>query len=215
MMEAGARRRFQLMPERTLGRFGEDLWARIFQESKVPYIPLCRIETGRAPMLEGNAPSVLPDFDLIGDGWQAYVDSKAKTHLVVFHLANEERHGIERRHMEDYIRTGALGRKDCGLAILELFGEKCEDETCEEWSGSLLIESFANLGTPINGIKGSSLEDRVFWPRKRFVDLDSWSALELVAIKQGRLHVDYSHELAEVFAPKPIVKKVTQKHMWA
>jgi len=188
-----ARGRFLRMGSAELGRFGEALWSAVFSASGVRYVPLCRIENGGAPMLEGNGRIVLPDFDAYGKGWTAFIDSKAKTNVVRFNLAKELRHGIDRRNWEEYLRCGVVARKKTGIAIVEVFGE-----TKSEWSGALLIESLRNLNPPIAGF--SNQEHMVYWPRKRFVELDTLNPLELFEVaKNVRPAPSYREELRQIF----------------
>lgn len=200
MTDDQAYQRLRGMDSATLGRFGESLWSNIFRASRIPYIPLSKIETGFAPLLSG--PNViLPDFELIGEGWAAYVDSKAKQRSVVFRKTGQERHGIDRRNFEHYQRMALLGRKDCALAICELWSD-----ATNSWSGALLIETLRELSYPISGM--SNQAHMVYWPRKRFVDLDSCGPLELLEIANGCRDCDLSQFLDRVFAgAKPEAKQ--------
>lgn len=193
LSEQEAQSRFHAMEDKALGRFGEALWSAIFKASDIDYIPLCRIEDGGAPKLSGKV--VLPDFDVIGKTWSAYVDSKAKTTSVVWRKTDEERHGIDRKNYAQYQRVAAIGRKDCGLGIVELWRE-----STSAWSGALLIESLSELDMPRSG--ESNQRHMVYWPRKRFRDLNSFTAGELYAFAKGYLlPPSFAFELERIFNP--------------
>ena len=194
MTESDVQDRFRSFDPAKLGRFGETLWAKVFESSGFSFIPLHRIETGESPALEGARRVTLPDFDIAGEGLTAFVDSKAKKTSALFRNADEVRHGIDRQSWAAYVDAAITMRKNCGLAIVELFGP-----SADQWSGGLLAESFLNLGTPIQGF--STQAHMVYWPRKRFVDLDTWSATELLAIVRGQKRVSYRRELTAIFGP--------------
>jgi hypothetical protein len=198
MTEQDAQRRFQKISPERLGEFGERVWSNIFRASGIPYIPLHKIETGHAPMIQGKDKTVLPDYECALKREAVYVDSKAKTKSVFYRKLRQERHGIDRRSWVQYIKAAALTDKKCGIALIELFRH---DLT---WSGSFLIETLNNLGEPIPGT--SNQRHMVYWPRKRFVDLDSWSALELLEIWQGKREAAYPVELTGVFTFTPTVQ---------
>jgi hypothetical protein len=192
--ERAAQEKFREAPEPWLGRFGEAFWSKVFIASKIQYIPLCKIENGGAPMMEGEERMILPDFDLVGI---AYVDSKVKSQSVIWRKTGQERHGIDKPNWEHYKRVAAAGRKNAGIALIELY----RDTVPREWSGSLLVETLAALGEPIQGMSHQS--HMLYWPRKRFVDLDSLSASELLAIANGRLRAAYPVELQGIFSFTP------------
>lgn len=206
MTEHETQQRFLTLGKKRLGDFGEALWARVFAASGIQYIPLHKIETGGAPMLEGGDRSVLPDFDCVMDGRSIYIDSKVKTQSIIFRRLRQERHGINRSHWRDYLKAAAASGKMCGLGIVELF----RDGPSIQWSGSLLIETLGNLGVPFDSFN----EDRrkVYWPRKLFCDLDSFTACELVAIKRGELKAAYPTELSRIFAATP--SRLRQTSLW-
>lgn len=208
MNDTEAMHKFRTVDEHWLGGFGEKLWANVFRQSGFSFIPLHKIERPGAPMIEGREAIVLPDFELLGRNWTAYIDSKAKRRSVVFRLANETRHGIDADKWEHYQRTGALSRRNVGLAVVELFSE-----TLDRWSGSLLVEAFVNLGKPIRGF--SDQAHMVYWPRKRFCDIDSLSPLELVGLYNGRLERSYRSELDHIFnLPPPPAPSPQQKSLF-
>lgn len=186
---------FRHMGEREKGRFGEAVFKQVFVSSGLRFIPLCDIQNGGAPMMEGADKVILPDFELIGNGFSAYVDAKCKGQSVLFRNRNQVRHGIDRRNYQHYCAAGHTTRRECGLGIVELF-----DETGECWSGSLLAESFRNLGAPIPGM--SDQDHMVYWPRKMFADLNSFSPSELMDIAKARLKCDCSFELRRIFGPE-------------
>lgn len=195
MTEEEARQRILRFPPEKLGKLGERIWAAIIAASGLRYIPLAEIENGGAPMLEGQTKTILPDFDVYGMRRAVFVEAKAKTRAVVFRLAGEHRHGIDRRNYEDYMRIRWEARKRCGLGVLEIL-----DGDSDRWSGSLLIESLQELGQPIDGF--STQSHMVYWPRKRFRDLDSWSAVEIIAHANEQSSPSYRNELIDIFAVK-------------
>jgi hypothetical protein len=206
MNEHKTRRRFLSLTKKQLGDFGETLWANIFAASGIQYIPLHKIETGGAPMLEGGQRSVLPDFDCVLDGRSIYIDSKVKTQSIIFRRLSQERHGINRSHWIDYLKAAAASGKMCGLGVVELF----RDGPSVEWSGSLLIETLGNLGIPFDGF--STDKHKVYWPRKSFCNLGSFTACELVAIRRGELKAAYPVELSRIFIATP--QRLRQTSLW-
>ena len=180
------------MTEGELGRFGEALWGAVFRQSGFGFIPLCRIERGGAPVIEGVDEIVLPDFEVLCQRHAVLLDSKAKRRAVLFRKANEIRHGIDRRLWEHYRRAAQIARKRAGLGVIELW-----EDDAKTWSGALLVECFPNLGRPFGGF--GSQPHMVYWPRKRFVDLDSHPADDLMLLAKGELDVSYRHELEDIF----------------
>ncbi len=197
MTEQDARRAFAAMTETRLGNFGEKVWARILAASNLGYIPLHAIETGRAPMIEGPDPVVLPDFQIITPVMDVYLESKAKTTSVLYRIRRQERHGIDRKNWTAYIKAAAMSDKPCAIGVIELFRERKAHQ--QTWSGSILIETLHNLGRPIPGEPEYNQSHMVYWPRKRFHDLDSWDALELLAISKGNLLAQYPVQLEVIF----------------
>jgi hypothetical protein len=114
---------------------------------------------------------------------------------------NQERHGIDIRNWRHYQRVAEIAGKNAGLALVELF----RDATPLAWSGSLLVETLVNLGTPIMGF--SNQDHMLYWKRKQFVDLDSWSPTDLLAIARGQLAAAYPVELHGIFAYQPATQK--------
>jgi hypothetical protein len=205
MTEQETRNRFATMTEHALGNFGEAVWARILAASGLGYIPLCNIETGRAPVIEGRNPIVLPDFEVVDAAFNVYLESKAKTTSVLWRRQNQERHGIDRKSWVAYVKAAAVSGKPCGLGIIELFREQQAHQ--QTWSGSVLIETLRNLGPPIVGEPEYDQRHMVYWPRKLFCDLDSWDASELLAIAKGDLLAKYPVQLSGVFKYIPSVQQ--------
>lgn len=144
-----------------LGTFGESLWQSVFLASGMTYIPLkdLPIVNRKGPRMQGND-TILPDFDVTGRQ-RAYVDSKCKTKPVLYRVANELRHGIDRKDYEAYDAIGGLNRQRVILAVVEVF-----EENGHEWSGSLLAQTFGRLGEPVRGF--SNQDHMVYWPRRSF-----------------------------------------------
>lgn len=185
-----------LMSKDRMGRFGEAICESVMQSSGVTYIPLCKLESGGAPMaVAQEKKTVLPDFDVIGRGVSAYIDAKVKTKSVRFKNTGEVRHGINLSNHEHYAAMGYLANKECGLFIVEL-----QDDS-ENWSGALLSESFLGLGKPIKGF--NEPVPKVYWPRKRFNLIGAFSADELLAIARKELSVDMSSTLVAAFSAPP------------
>ncbi len=204
MTEEQARIRLMAMTEKALGNFGEAVWARVLAASGFGYIPLCKIETGGAPMIEGNHRIVLPDFEVLATSLNVYMESKAKTTSVLWRRQRQERHGIDRRNWREYMEAATRSNKPCVMAVVELFRE--QKAYSRDWSGSLLVETLRNLGPPIPGLPEYNQAHMVYWPRKGFHDLDSWSALELLDIAKGRLKAQYPIPLKVIFESVPSVQ---------
>lgn len=193
MTEREAKERFRTMSHAQLGKFGEAFWKKAFVSSEMRYIPLCNIEDGGAPLAKGANGFILPDFEIQGRGGTAYVDSKVKSHPVLFRKTNQLRHGIDRKNWEAYKKAGIAGNKSCGLAIVELF----RDEENKDWSGQLLVESFSGLGFPTVGT--STQAHMVYWSWKQFENLGLLFASELFAVVNGEMSVSFRSELESVF----------------
>jgi hypothetical protein len=168
-----------------LGLFAEALWSAVFWSCELlSYIPLHRIETGQAPSMRGQGQDVvLPDFELSTNRLAAYVDSKGKKHPVLYRVASEWRHGIERRHHAHYTAISERSQKHCFLAVFECFA----DEENSEWSGALLVQSLVRLGKPCEGY--STMNTTVFWPRARFHHLANLTAAQAFSIVDKKAKV--------------------------
>lgn len=199
MTETQARGYLWGFGERRLGKFGEAVFKNVFASSGLGFISLCDIENGRAPMIEGQQKTVLPDFEIVGGGWSAYLDAKCKKHSVLWRKTMQLRHGVLIRNYNDYKKTGILTRREAGVGIVELHTNAEENK----WSGALLAESFRNLAEPFYGIPGTPLDDTVLWPRKQFVELTTMSAVELLNLANGRTKCDCRFELERIFNPEP------------
>jgi len=197
-----ALRLYRDMSEETLGRFGEAIWSKVFLDADFQFIPLCRIETGRAPSIEGHTRIVLPDFEVLCKTHSVLFDSKAKRQSVLFRKTNQIRHGIDGRLWQEYQRASRAAHKRAGLGIVELWAE--DGET---WSGSLLVECLSTLGQPILGF--NSQTHMVYWPRKLFVDLDSHSPSQLRRLANGHLTTNYRHELEDIFGKPPPAEQLS------
>lgn len=201
MTESEARTYLWGFDERKLGKFGEAVFKNVFASSGLGFISLCNIENGGAPMIEGQKKTVLPDFEVVGSGWSAYLDAKCKKHVVLWRKTNQLRHGILIRNYNDYKKTGVLMRREAGVGIVELHTHEEENK----WSGALLAESFRNLTNPCYGMPNTKLSDTVLWPRKQFVELTQLTALELLDLASGKFKADCRYELEQIFNPPPPV----------
>lgn len=196
--EDDARRQLVCASPEWLGGFGEELWKRVLASSGWTYIPLCQIENGGAPLARGEETAfVLPDFDAAKDGFSVYVDAKVKSQSIIYRKKNQERHGINEACWNAYRLAGITSSKDCALAILELHSERSLGRV--EWSGSLLFETLKNLGSP--RCEHPEKPPKVYWPRKAFRDLDSFTALELFQLVTGDIRREYQLELDSVLRP--------------
>jgi len=178
-----------------LGNFGERLWSRVFESSSVNYIPLSQISNGGAPKIQckGNG-TVLPDFDVACGRWTAYIDSKCKTQSVLFRKKNQVRHGIDRRIWAEYQKAGLTYRKECAIAVLELLDHE------GKWSGEIMIETLRELGEPFAG--ESNQRHMVYWPKKAFRNLHSFTPCELWNAYKGVGVPSFAPELDLVFNRK-------------
>lgn len=169
-----------------LGEFGERLWSRVFSQCGFLHVSLATLPplNGKGPRLQGSD-DVLPDFEVTAgmERQRVYVDSKCKTRPVLFKLANELRHGIDRRDYEHYDAVAGMHKQKCILGIIELFHENGRD-----WSGTLLINSLGRLLSPINGF--SDQDHMVYWPRHRFFEVGAYRPLQLFALAHGNQPVE-------------------------
>lgn len=182
-----------------LGNFGEAIWRNILTASGWNYISLTNIAEGGAPLAHGpNGKTILPDYDAYKEGRSVFVESKAKSQSIVFRLRNQERHGINYTNWTHYKRIEAETGKPCCIALVELHRE---NGNRLEWSGSLLFEKLSNLAQPCSDGAPES-PAKVYWPRKRFSDLASFSAAELRQIAQGKLLPKFDFALEQIISPK-------------
>lgn len=182
-----------------LGGLGEAIWANVLRASGWLYIPLAQIENGGAPCgIDANGYTVLPDFDAKNQGDSIYLDAKVKTQSIRYRLArNQERHGINQSAYLSYRRMEDAAGQRCCLGIVEL--QQQEESGGLAWSGSLLMETLANLGQP--RCENPERPPKVYWPRKRFVDLDSFSPRELFQLATGELTRSYAYEIDRIVRP--------------
>ena len=196
MTDAEARSEILGLSTDDLGLFGEAIWQNVLSSSDIFYVPLCRIETGSAPMAKRKSQAiVLPDFDVASVGKTMYLDSKVKTRSVWYFNASQERHGIDEKNWTAYSDSGTIYRKDAGIGIVELLRHD------NRWSGSLLIERFVGLGKPFRGF--NSQEHMVYWRREAFFILDSFSPTRLRDMATGKPSRNYSDQLHEALFSDP------------
>lgn len=177
------------MTNQEWGAWGEKFWERVFLDSGLNYVPLCRIDDGGAPRQKGGSEIILPDYEVASSRFTVYVDSKAKRHPVFYQHGKEWRHGIEKRHYENYLVFSSWRRRSCCIAVFECFADECN----EQWSGTLLLQTLAKLGTPFNGI--STMAGTLFFPRNRFVTVGEVSPAQIIDIWKG-------HEARPIFKEK-------------
>lgn len=168
------------MGEGELGRVGEKLVEKCLMASDVPYVPLQSIQRGGAPMVVQGNPVVLPDYQLYLDGKAAGLDVKCKKRSVLFHKYNEERHGIDRDKFLHYKAYGDLARANAGLIVVEMFRV---DLT--KWSGTILLGTFLRILEPCEAI-GDAKGEWVYWPRRKFTPLWTFSPEEMWAVLGGK-----------------------------
>lgn len=183
-----------------LGCFGETICKGIFLASGIPFVCLADIENGGAPKIEMQGGGVvLPDFQTFGDCWACLLDSKAKTTSVFYRKKGQERHGINERAWLAYQKSSDIYKQHCAIAIIELWRQMDEDVP-QVWSGSFLLERLKELGPPDPGFNEPT--PKVYWRRKQFVDVHSFSKEELLAIYHGRMRApSLAPTLRNIFAP--------------
>lgn len=176
-----------------LGKFGEELWARIMSDCGLFYIPLHSLPAlnGKGPRLQGND-TILPDFEITSNGKvrRCYMDSKCKTSPVRYENANEIREGIDRKDWDAYETISGINRQKCALGMCELFHPPLRrGEDASDWLGALIIQSLGVLGSPILGF--SNQAHMVYWPRNKFhVVARTVEPSKLYAIAKGTTKVD-------------------------
>ena len=202
--EAKAREWFLSLSDDQLGKFGETFLGKILASAGLHYISLCRIEEfGRGPRTNGKGkPMVLPDIETINPELSVFIDSKVKTTSVIFRKANnQERHGIDRTAYDEYKKVSDLAGKKCGISVVELQREL--DNGDRQWSGTLLIESLAELGPYIPAMQETNQRHMIYWPRKSFRDLESFSAMSLYEIAHDKKSpASFYNELRQIFFPQ-------------
>lgn len=181
-----------------LGKFGEAIWKNVIHNSGWYYISLAKIAEGGAPLARGeNGNLILPDYDACREGRSILIEAKAKKQSIVYRIKRQVRHGINQENYQHYLEFSRQQGKRCCIGLVELYDERLDGSLV--WSGSLLFETLSNLGDP----RSEHLEQprKVYWQRKQFVDLDSFSPRELLELASGRLKRSYSSELEQILFP--------------
>lgn len=174
------RHKLKTCSENSFGENVEKIWANVFRRNGIGYIPLSKIDVGKAPVLEDEGKLILPDFEVSTSHRRirAYVESKGKRGPVLFQKAGQWRHGIDGYHWENYLAIAARNVQKACLAVLELFTDAHAKSV---WSGSLLIQTLQTLGEPIRGF--SNQRHMVYFPRSSFVEICRIpTALELATL---------------------------------
>lgn len=185
-----------------LGKFGERLWSRIMCDCGLMYVPLKDLPAinGKGPRMRGAGSDViLPDFDVTSGRRRAYMDSKCKTGPVLYEKANEWRQGIDRKDLVDYESMSAINRQKCFIALVEIF---TDEKNPGEWSGTLLMQTLGELGSPIRGV--STQSHMVYWPRRKFVQVGTMEPKQIWDVSNGLEQTPESirHEVGRLFARK-------------
>jgi hypothetical protein len=199
MTEDEAQGRLRRLTPDQLGAFGEDIWKNVLAESGWLYIPLARIADGGAPMARRNGEAIiLPDYQACKDGKTVFVEAKAKTQSIIYNNAKQERHGIDLKNYVHYIRAAAASSLPCAIGIVELWREESYRGRLY-WSGSLLIETLRELGDPRS--ENPETPPKVYWRRKQFRDVESFTAVQLYQLAYGKLKRSFKFELDRLFDP--------------
>lgn len=200
MTEDQAQQQLRKLKPEQLGLFGEDIWKHVLYESGYQYVPLARIADGGAPLARSkNEVTVLPDYQAWSEGRAVFLEAKAKTRSIVYRLRSQERHGIDESNYLHYIRAAQQSSLPCAIGLVELWRERLEQRDVLYWSGSLLIETLRDLGDP--RCENPENPPKVYWRRKLFRDMDSFTAVELYALAHGTLKRSYKLELDNLFMP--------------
>lgn len=182
-----------------LGEFGEKIWSNVLAASGWHYVSLAKICEGGAPLARGgNRKLILPDLDAYRDGRNVFVEAKVKTQSIVYRIKNQERHGINQRNYEHYMEIQRVSGRHCCIGLVELFRESRGDGTLS-WSGSLLFEKLSDLLDPRSEYDESPR--KVYWKRKQFRDLASFTAIELCNLANGKLKLDIGLMLDQILFP--------------
>lgn len=181
----------------SLGEFGETIWKRVMRASGWHYISLAEIAEGGAPLAHGaSGEIILPDLDAFCEGRNAYVEAKAKSQSIMYRNKKQERHGINLRNYTHYRRISEMQKKRCAIAIVELWRDS---GAWLNWSGSLLIETLAELGDPRS--EHPENPPKVYWPRKAFRHLDSFEPLRLFELYAGQFKGHCGYDLDAILFP--------------
>lgn len=151
-------------------------------------------------MFEGESGKIIaPDFDAMKQGKSVYVEAKIKSQSICFRMRKQERHGINIDHFSNYVKAADESGKPVAIMLVECQRNKIEYEL--EWSGSLLVASIKDLRTPL---KSDDIRDvKLYWPRKIFSDINSFTAVELFKLANGELTENASFELDRIFFGAP------------
>lgn len=188
---------------RWLGRFGEDIWKNVLEASGWRYIALADMNGGGAPMAKHKTgKTILPDFHAARSGRDVFIDSKVKSQSKYFWTRSQERHGIDKRNHQHYLKMAEQFGKNCFIGIVELQRELSRDAS-PIWSGSLLLGKLGNLGVDYPDVSnGKNPSEMVYWNRKEFSEVDNClTAQELWDISTGRLVKSYEYTLEKIICP--------------
>lgn len=162
------------------------------------YVSLTKICEGGAPLARGKESRlILPDFDAYGDGRNVFVESKVKTQSIVYRLKKQERHGINERNYLHYMEVQRVSGRDCCIGIVELQREDIGSGALS-WSGSLLFERLCDLLDPRSEFPEHP--QKVYWNRKQFRDLASFTPRELFMLANGSMQINLGFN--EILFPK-------------
>lgn len=205
--ESQCRARLLSMGQEGLGKLGESIWKNVLADSDWYYVPLARICDGGAPLAKKSSGAlILPDYDACRNGRSIFVEVKAKSQSIFYRIRGKERHGINERNYIHYRQIAQEYGKKMAIAIVELQSERKARDV--QWSGSLLIQTFNELGRA-EPSHPPETPPKVYWDRKAFRELEAGlSARELCHLATGKLRRDYSFELDNIFFP------ATQREMF-
>ncbi len=195
--DAECLRVFRAATPEWLGVFGERVFETVARASGCYVTPLSRIQNGGAPMMLGNGDAiVLNDLDISKNGITRHLECKAKTRSIVYRNRKQERHGINDSNYRHYMNLESQTGSKLVLGIVELWRERVDSQDELYWSGSLLIQTMANLGNPVDVSLGYERPTKAYWPRKHFSDLDSFSPRELmeICVAQNKLNCSFEFD---------------------
>lgn len=157
-------------PEYLRGRTNEFVVMSLLVVSErwavVPNAEMTGRSGGRAPVLyQVHVNTPLADFDTIKCGVRVSVEAKLKTKAVPYGKTGRDRHGIDQKSFDSYLRLQEMSKTPVVLCITE------------EQTGDILANTLVGLGEADPST--SDLDRKVYWDRECFRPM--WS------IDPGRL----------------------------
>ncbi len=158
--------------------------------------------SGAPRMVTDGYGVILPDFDCAGLDWVGYIDSKCKTQNILYRIKKQVRHGIDFKNFGAYLECAKRYRKQCALAVLELFDDPQLHCGKWVWSGEYMLETLDELGPGEQSESSNDNALKVYWRKKDFKNIGTVSPSELYQNERRQWFPPSAQwELQRIFSP--------------